>query len=1121
MSSANPLKRDIAPAMASQWISANAGSGKTYALTRQVVKLLLHGVPPERICCITYTKAAAGEMRARITQLLRRLLLLPEAECRAELRRILEEEPSDAMMQRARLLFGMVVDSASGGIQLTTIHGFCQQLLRAFPLEAQLSPHFTVADEAETAQLVAQVKHRLLGGGAAIHGPLAEAIALLAARSGEMRFDALVKAILADRERWRDAWRGQTEASYRARLFAMAGAEENVTPEGLTNQAMGYVGEADMAHLRGCLPGMLAEKTQYKRTLGEGLSYWLALPREAWGAWADGWRNLWYTDGGWGTPRSFLTKWRDGMTDATLAAFITRSMEQVAWLNDRLSALALAEESFALAVLAQQLIALYDQLKAERGLLDYADLITHTRRLLTTGSMVGWVMSKLDHRIDHLLIDEAQDTSAEQWAIAQALVEELVATTGGMGSGSLPRSLFVVGDEKQSIFSFQGADPALYASRQAHFAGLLEHTAAPLAPRALLASYRSAPAILALADALAQEEPIARSLSAAGGPTTHEVARKAAQGVLAGQVVLHPPLPAPEKIAAEAFVMPTAYSITRSAAQLLAEQVATQVAAWIAQGTWAAGDILILTRNRYPIVLPLLRALQRAGVAVAGIDRLVLSDHLAVRDVLALMQWIAAPHDDLALAQVLRSPLMGWSEERLYALAQPRGGVSLWLALQEAGEASALAAHAAHASATPYDFLTQLLEVGGARVRFAERFGEEVHEILDELKEQAANLPATMAPTLANFSRFIGESDRQIKREMEQEGAQVRVMTVHGSKGLEAPLVLLVDTASMPNPGKELLLGARDGQGQPFPLIALSDEARVAACWQRACEAQGAAQLAEHYRLLYVAATRPRDALHVFAAPSARAMAEGCWYEALRRAMQRLGATECDGALVYEDAGFAAQASHAPEAPPTAMPPWLSPVAGRAAVATLSPSRLQEHALEPFRAPRGGAARERGVRIHRVLQFLRADSTREEVAGLLAHYAPDWNDTQRAQVLDEIWALFSQHGWLWQHTRLSEVNVSGTVVMHGTPQPVFGQIDLLVETPDFVAVIDYKTGRDVPEKPSETSPAYLLQLKLYCALLETLYPGKTVRPAIVWTHRAALHWLDAEVASIHWGDTQP
>lgn len=1088
--------------VSSQWISANAGSGKTTVLTRQVVRLLLLGVPPERICCITYTKAAAGEMRHRVLKSLRQLLLMSDREVEAEIndpgKYGLQCTPS--MLARARLLFGTVLDSPTGGIQLTTIHGFCQHVLRAFPLEADVAPHFTVLDDMQQMQLHQQVKNRLLSQ-QRLSPELAEAIALLAERSGETKFDMLVKKLL-------EVDLGCTSVEqWIGQLYDHLEVEPGTREEDLAAAAMDCLSEPQKQILRAELPRLASEKTAYKRDFAAAIEPWLRGECDV-----DGWLEIWLNTSSptivhWFRKGEFAPGTPFGDTVAYCLEAVERFMAQRATL-------ALAQESAAALRLAAALQDIYKQLKAERGVLDYADLITKTRELFTIKSVVSWVMTKLDHRIDHLLIDEAQDTSDEQWRIAYALVDELKEADGSAG---VPRTTFVVGDEKQSIFSFQGADPELYAQKKHEFVDLLQFASARMEEKELKKSYRSAPAILNVVDAVARQPEVAAALSSVGAPQTHE----AVHANKAGRVVLHPLIEHVKKTAEKAdddqpWRMPQEYAIARSNAQLLAETVADQVKGWIDAGEWSAGDILILTRKRHPIVQPLLRALQQRNVAVAGLDRLVLSRHLAVKDLMALARWCASTHDDLALAHVLRSPLLGWSDEQLRSVAVHRAGLPLWRRVSETNAAETLERWRTASLRSAYEFLTTVLEVDDARTRFVARFGAEVHEILDELKQQAMAMPVGLAPTTANFAAWISASDRQIKREMEAGGHDhVRVMTVHGSKGLEARCVVMVDVASLPRTDKELMR-----KTPAAPLIALSDSAKTAPAWERETEHLKHAQRKEYYRLLYVAMTRASEALHVFTAEQGNERAKpDCWHKVIERSLKEMGGViEMEGRLEYTNTGVKDVKPALETSPQTAgLPAWVTTRPPLPQLrATLSPSGLGREALAPFRKTRGENARERGVRLHRVLEFLRADSTRAQVEALIAHLAPDWPQEEQQRAAGEVWALFDSHRWLWQHEAQAEANICGSITLQGKPYAVLGQIDRLVVTPTEVIVLDYKTGRDVPATSHEVGEGYLLQLKLYQTLLETLYPGKRVRPAIVWTANARLMWLDEAVAAIGW-----
>lgn len=1031
--------------VASTWISANAGSGKTYRLVEHVVTLLLLGVTPERICCITYTKAAAGEMRARVLKALRDLLVMDDEACRARVRALTGSDD----IALARSLFARVLDSPFGGLQLTTIHGFCQQILRRFPLESGLSPQFTVLEEAESDALQRIARQRVLEE-AEGENELARALALIAERSGEYAFNELMRTAARQGEWW-----AQVRAEYpladtlKAAIYQHHGVELGATE----------------ASIRAA-----CEIPESLRALEQDALF-----------------ELLFTQKG---------ERRKRLPAHVPPGFVDRYERMVEHCRN----LACAEESYAAALVASAFLDQYRKRKAEYQALDYDDLIHRTEQLLRNYG--GWVMTKLDHRIDHLLVDEAQDTSPGQWRIVRTLVEELMVTGGGVGSGNVPRSLLVVGDEKQSIFSFQGADPRQFAGEAAHFAQLLEGSGMALLRQSLEHSYRSAQAILTLVDAVAALPPVRRGLSAAGTPPRHTMKR---QDNPVGRVVLHPPVPVVEKPKPEAFTLPQDYAITETTAQTLAERMAAEIKQWVEAGRCLPGDILILLWRRQPYADCLIRALETLDIPVAGIDRLKLSEHLAVRDLMALMQWCGYEGDDLALAHVLRSPILGVSEQVLEDLAFGRPG-SLWRQVrQEASLAAALESILAARHRPPYEFLTHVLEVSGARTRFAERFGEEVHEVLDELKAQAAQMPASLAPTIAAFADWITRSEREVKRQQETHGQAVRIMTVHGAKGLEAPIVLLVNPVKNPDTGRETSLKATRAR---LPILAFSDEGKQAAAYRQAKEALKQDLFDEYYRLLYVALTRPRDELHIFAAEPVR---EGSWYALVQQAMATLPTVREGESLVLRDAGTPTPRPPTPSHAASPMPAWVhsAPPSVPERQRVLSPSRLME---QPVALGGKAGANVRGVRIHRVLQFLQADSDANTLAQLLTLAAPEWEASARAQAASEIAALHASERWLWEYPAHAELSIGGTV--NGAIYS--GQIDRLVITPEAVVVVDYKTGSHVPATPEAAPEGYRLQMKVYKALLQPLYPERKIRSALLWTAIPALMWMDEAVDATPW-----
>lgn len=882
----------------SVWIRANAGSGKTGALVSRVLALLLQGVAPERIYGITYTKAAASEMRERILLELQSILMMDDATCQARIEALLSRAPTAEEVARARTLFAQVLDSPAGGVMLTTIHGFCQQILSGFPLEAGVPPLFRVLDEAERETFQRTARLNLFD--IRESGPLAQALALIAERCGESRMETLLDTVDAQAHQWNACARHLHSGTMRAAIYEGLGLPpEGTSPDNSLETWL--LSDATARVIAAIIELLQQHKNKTEQALGSLLAQWLE-HRDAQAL--DALIDHCVTKEGLPSKRAF------GKT-APNATWLEELCQRCADCVQLRARIACAEESSAFAEIAFAYRALMQQVKFAEQALDYQDLIDHTHALFTTRAMIGWVMHKLDHRIDHLLIDEAQDTSPAQWSIARALVDELVAGEADSGPAHLPRSVLVVGDEKQSIYSFQGASLQHFHAAEIAFEQLLAAHGSSLTRRQLEISYRSAPAILRLVDAVAQQPHLARALHADGAMHPHYAYRTKARGT----VVLHPLIAPVDPEKPPAFTLPRSYPSLTSVVQKLAEAIGEKVADLLAtpqeHGAAATpGDILILVRKRRPLAPAIIRALERRGIPVTGLDRLMLSRHLAVRDLLALMAWCSWPEDDLALAQVLRSPIVGISDAQLRAWAVYRPG-TLWQQVQahDGAIATLLEELQNLQHLNPYAFLTQVLEVRGIRRRFAERFGEEVHEILDALKMQSAHLPASLTPSIAWFTDWMRRSDRVIKREGEGRSSRVRIMTVHGAKGLEAPIVILADTLELPDLRKESVYFAQTtAQGEdlpPIPLVALSPQAKQAPLWHRVKEARREALLQEYQRLLYVALTRARDTLHVYGCGS-RSPADAasrCWYDSVEAALHSLEGTQPteDGGLELRD----------------------------------------------------------------------------------------------------------------------------------------------------------------------------------------------------------------------------
>lgn len=1158
-----PEQRRAADPRASAWVSASAGSGKTRLLIDRVLRLMLAGTDPARILCLTFTRAAAAEMATRLARRLGAWATASEEALARDLAELAGEAPSTEAMRRARALFAAVLD-LPGGMKIETIHAFAQGLLRRFPIEAGVAPRFALIEEAEAAALLASAREAALA-----EAPLTE--------TGERAVARL--AALASTDQLGEAIRFLLPARGRPGLKASGNHPEAVAAAQRRALGLGLEEDAETILREACRPDP-ARETELVRLAalwietggdsheerGRTVRGWLgrdAADRTA--AWPR-WRSVFLTDKGEPraersvAPAKVRQRWPEAY-DAFLA-----EAERIRAVEERLAAAELAAASAALAALAAPAIAGFAAAKQARAGLDYDDLISHARRLLETDGAAAWVHYKLDQGVDHVLIDEAQDTNPDQWAIVGRLTEEFFS---GLGARPLPRTVFAVGDEKQSIYGFQGAEPAEFARWKDIFAERCR--AARLAWRAesLTLSFRSAPAVLALVDAVFAGEA-GQGLTAEEGPIRHRAAREDA----AGTVELWPVVTGTREDPPEdAWAAIAEAVMERDPARALAEAIAGRIRTWLDGGELLPargrpirpGDVMILVRRRDRFVAELVRALKGRAVPVSGLDRLKLTESLAVQDLLALCRVALLPEaDELSLAEVLRGPFCNVDEDGLFALcrdaedvARPRRG-RLWEVLRarraeraEWEEAvSLIEAVAARADfLRPGELLGYILAghpfprpdgagtVSG-RWRLRRRLGADAIEPVEELLNQAYAYERVEPPSLQGFLAWLDRAGIEVKREQEHGADAVRVMTVHAAKGLEAPIVILPDTTGLPKLDEPVVWAEDTVPGNPpVPLWAPRKELREPVVEERRA-ALARRQDAEHRRLLYVALTRAEDRLIVcgWSAKDEASLKPGCWYRLVEAGFARLAAEGRAERFAFDAAAFGvtevsvwsgegwrmesgtpvppvALPEH-PEPGPTALPPWAgspAPAEG-AAPRAIRPSREdgEEQPAAPPVQPHDRAGRRfrRGSLIHALLQHLpeipdhdRARAARRFLIGLPAEEADEIARETLAVLRHPAFAPLFAPG------SLAEVPIVGRV----GERLVNGVVDRLAVTADRILVADFKTNRPPPEQVADVTPLYLRQMGAYRAVLASLFPGRAIDCALVWTFGPRLMPIPAEV----------
>ena len=1132
---------------ASAWVTASAGSGKTKVLTDRVLRLLLApDARPNAILCLTFTKAAAAEMATRLARELGRWATMPEADLSVRLSGLLDRTPAREDLDAARKLFCRVLE-LPGGMRISTIHAFCQSLLRAFPLEAGLAPQFGVVDDAEAAALLADAREEVLAGPRTPRAAL-DALASLVPPSA---FAELVATLTRDRERLAAALRGAGSleglCGAIARHLGLGNAAEDAA---LVECAVAAV-EAEMVTAARLLQASRNANDQARGTL---LLDWLSLDAAQRAARWEEWAEVFLTDKG--TVRVRMATKDVGARLAECVAILQAEGARVAEVEASRRAAKLLAATRALLHLGAPVLDGFAARKRARGLMDYDDLILAAQRVLQDPGS-AWVLYKLDGGLEHVLLDEAQDSNPAQWGIAAALTEEFFAGRGVEKDKPQPaRTIFAVGDVKQSIYGFQGADATGFGRWKRHFAARCEAIANELRDVQLKVSFRSTAPVLRLVDAVFEQGDARAGVVEEGAVLEHRPDRMGH----AGAVELWPMLEAEDTEPPPPWDVPDAPGRAAGADAMLAEAVAARIRHWLdtremlpARGRpMRAGDILVLVRKRTGGLVPrLLRALKERNVPVGGADRLKLAEQIAVQDLLALCDVLLLPDDDLQLAAVLKSPLVGLDEDQLFALAQGRTG-SLWgrLAQERGAEtpegraADWLAALMNRADlVTPHALLAEVLGEHRGRERLLARLGPDAADPLDELLNAALDHERRHPPSLQGFVHWLRRGGAEIKREAEGAGDVVRVMTVHNAKGLQAPVVIMPDTVG----------GGRDDRSvrwhmdgaTPLPLWAPRKDAHAPA-FTAVLEAEKRARAEEEHRLLYVALTRAEDRLLVCGwqkkRPKGRDWPEGCWYDLVAQGFSRAGAAAQDFApqafgapadcrfaeapLLRLDCAQTAEpkADHRDAPAPAAadLPDWVRrPAAAEAQREILSPSAIPAEDETPTAAPQGkadpdGRRFRRGRIIHALLQHLpdRAPAEREAAArAFLARPGHALSPAEQAETLAEVMGLLSDPDLAAAlgPGSLAEAAVAGRL----GDRLVSGQVDRLLVAPDRVLVLDYKTNRPPPATPDQVAALYLRQMAAYRAVLRLAFPGRAVDCALVWTYAARVMHLPGELLDLH------
>jgi ATP-dependent helicase/nuclease subunit A len=1122
----------------SAFVMANAGSGKTRVLTNRVARLLLDDIDPEKILCITFTKAAAAEMADRLFSVLGDWALASDGDlikALHELEGVKKKRDADELA-KARRLFARALETP-GGLKIQTIHSFCESVLRRFPLEAGAPPGLSVLEDAESFALMNAALDEIARNA----GRDAEIAAAFDQLTSERNEDQLRELLVGAASNGVALENGGDVNDRIAVLEQVLRVDPDLSGETLASQ---FITSLNDNELKRAHDGLAAEGTQPQEASQRLSPYFSASSDD------EKWEALeaFFLTGA-GTPYKRLATNATDKHDPWVKPYLQELVSGFAAAIEQRKAFKIFQDTVAQWRLTAALRKRYETAKAARAALDFDDLILRCRALFKRAES-AWIMYKLDFGVEHILLDEAQDTSPRQWEVIESLFEEFFS---GAGSREVQRSFFAVGDLKQSIYSFQGADVDLFKQKEQSLgeklARVTDYKSVPLS-----LSFRTTAPVLSFVDAVFVDEA-AEGLGDV--VPAHGVKREGE----AGLVELWPLTPYPEKVDINPWDAPVDAPAGNHPVRVLCDRVATTIKGWRendeileSQGRAVrAGDILILVQSRGTLFTEIISRLSALGVPVAGPDRLKLNEDPAVEDLISYARFSLSASDDLSLAEILKSPLFRFEDDAdLFPLAHERGEhETLWRSLcrradeqkhwraaaDEINESRLIAAYEG-----PLAFFNHVLNTGdpSGRRRFYERLGKASSDAIDELLRQAIDFENANPRSLRVFVDWFDGAAAEIKREMERENDAVRVMTAHGAKGLEAEIVFLLDAhreVNLRNIGPLITLDGEHGDLAEGASLLVGAKSNDIALTEAARAELSRKAFEEYRRLFYVAATRAKDRLYICGVesgkktnPHKKPANQKTWHALAEAAFGRM-TNVSEGAQPFWEGGddvlrriscdqtAPIKDEYSEKAIAGIKPPaWLFAKAKKeTATPRLAPSRLAGEEANKFLegadvsySPLLGHDKYfRGRTLHRLLELL-PDVFVNERAGvadrLLARLAGDVDIAERNEWRDEVLKVLNDPSFasVFAPGSMAEVPIAGTLGPNTAPLKISGQIDRLVISESQIVVVDYKTNRPPPKEAANIDPAYVAQMAAYRALLREIYPGREVVCGILWTYDARL-----------------
>jgi len=1152
---ANALQARASNPKNSSWVSASAGSGKTKVLTDRILRLLLPrddgsaGTPLHKILALTFTKAAASEMAIRIQDSLSGWVNSPDEELIKDLTSLLGRAPNDRDINAARRLFAQIIE-AKGGIPIMTIHSFCQSILSRFPLEAGLSPQINPLIESESAVLIQKSYRALFDKSNREKGSdLTAALDNILTHQNQEQFEKLIKQVLSERAQLKSTLQKykNTDGFYSALCLYL----DVIPDKSIDAYYIDYIHNTPTDNLYLAIETLIETGGVRNTERADWLKNWIEQTNKTHGDNTfEEYKKIFFKADG--DLRPTIASKKIITNTPHIEEVLINEQNRLVDFIDKANAVLCAALTRDIFIIGQEFIATYEELKNKISALDFDDLILKTLDLLS-GQTLGmnvkevtpWVRFKLDQGIDHILIDEAQDTNPEQWEIIKALSDDFF---DGQSAADTDRTIFVVGDEKQSIYSFQRASPEKFSEMRDWFHHKINDAGKVFDPVDINISFRTVRSILETVDAVFEPHVLKNN-------QTEIIQHKAYRSGQPGFVELWPVFETDETTQTDVWAPPIDLIESHSGASKLANHIAETIDHWLQtkqpleshDRAIKPGDIMILMRTRTPFIDQLVKALKSKKIPVSGVDRMVLNNQLIIQDLCAAASFALLPDDDLSLACLLKSPFIGFDDETLETIAYGRDG-SLWQSLKNNKAYVSIIEWLENliknaALQSPFDFITALYQSPcpaspkSGLIALKQRLGNEIIEPLNEFLNTALDYEHDVDLSLQGFIHARNQDSSDIKRELEEAGDAVRIMTIHASKGLQAPIVILPDTFRNAAPIIDPLIWPKS-EDMPFALLSTKSELNPNAYSKQKEFMRG--QLNQEYkRLLYVAMTRAENRLYIGGHTGKKKPLDESWYYYIRDAFDRLDGIETlpDNAQRYlcvkSDEPDKTKKSKNLEITYTLpTPDWLfekapiDPTPPR----PLVPSRPSQNiglvkndktssintlSEPPVLSP---------LKTDDQYRFLRGNIT-HTLLQMLPNITPDnWSiaaktyiertgqkltkDVQQS-VVDETLAILkhTEFAPIFGENSVAEAPITGLI---DGKTLLSGQIDRLLITDNLIYIIDFKTNRPPPKDPKDVPLIYMNQMRSYAEALALIYPNRRIKAALLWTDGPNLMEIDLD-----------